>query len=630
MRWWARGAGITAIAGSSLLFMGPRNEPKPANAPEKPHTHKHGHGDGHGHNHGHGDEDSAGHDTDRHVTDPFSQSIEYSAITDVLRREGAKVPVPQSSQEWIRLLSQHYQIHAGFVPVSVAAPSSFKEPRLIISVSDPKRANMRNLSGKLFFGFVYHKDGTRDIEFISHNRQTNEFDFGRIEGAELRRPPITKCLECHTFAKPFPLGFPYADTNFNPALSQKLIATLLSDNPAVIQRLGEITEMASKDANPGAKLNEILVVEFGANSKNPLLYGGVPLVSELSLNADLPRFDYETRKVGNAEAIATYLAQIPDRSLRSQLITLSLKHTLACDIERTFPKYGTNKKVRDTAAEFGKSLDRLMCEHTELTPANADEILDLPEGFGLKMRRSTKDRGIFDIPKITNLSGIFAKNAGGKQIQPPQFADASGIAVNMGSADMPFLIEKTAERLAGVTAANKLAMELLVDVLRSDRIDTLASSGKLPTRDEVMTVLAEGIQQEAKRQHGKDIVIDRKDYIDISLPLPQLNVEADIAPLPIKGTKNPVEQNCYSCHGGPKPSKGAIPMDGKGWQELFAKDADKARQLYQESIKRIEDGEMPRGRKLPDADRQRIIDWLRGDPSIPRELLSNPPKNKTR
>jgi hypothetical protein len=612
MGWWARRAGIATIAGGTLFIPGDNNTPKPAD-PKQPDAHVHVHK----------------HEREVHPTDPFPASIEYSAISDVLRSGGVKAPVPQSGKEWVKLLSRYYEIHAGFVPSSVAAPSSLKEPRIIISVSDPKRADRRNLSGKLFFGFVYHDDGTRDIEFISHNRQTKEFDFGKIEGAELRRPPIAKCLECHTDAKPFPLHFPYADTNFNPALSAKLIATLLSDDPAVIKRLKEITEAASKDKNPGAALNEMLVAEFGADSKTPLLYGGVPIVPRLSLDADLPLFDYETRKVINAEATAAHLAQIPDKSLRAQWITLSLKHTLAADVERTFSKRDANKKVHDATADFGARLDRLMAEHKELTPPNVDEVFEIPGGFGaVTMKMGAKDQGVFDIRKVTGISDIFARNAGGKRKQPPRFADTPGIAVNMGAADMPFLIDKAAHGLGGA-AKNNQAAELLVDVLKSDRLDKLASSGTIPTRDEVMTVLVDGVRQEARKQHGADIAINRDEYIDTSSPVPQSKVEDQGGRLPMGGAKNPMQQHCYSCHGGEKPLKGPIPMDGQDWKRLFETDPDKARLLYQESIRRVDNGEMPRGKKLPAIDRRHIIEWLREDPLIPPELI-NPPKTKDR
>src|SRR5262249_46401189 len=92
-----------------------------------------------------------------------------------------------------------------------------------------------------------------------------------------------------------------ADTNRNPLVASKLIATLYAKDEKIINELKRITDTAKHSPNPIAMLHTLLEASFGESSYHPLRYKGVSIVEKPGADSHTRRVDLETRKATNIE-----------------------------------------------------------------------------------------------------------------------------------------------------------------------------------------------------------------------------------------------------------------------------------------------------------------------------------------
>lgn len=589
--------------------------------------------------------------------DPATRdTLESSAFGLLVKTHGR---LPSDEAGLVAALRPHSAPRSVWIPFSAnPKKTSFCEPRLVLGAFGPPSAlNGLDLQGKLFFAVIPRTDGKKDLEFISKNERTGQFDFGIVENfgrpaeAKVRLADKSKCMTCHRTGGPLFSDTPWSQSVLNPAMLRVMAEKLPGCRGRAfapfrdeIARLVAESEKFSKDPK-----------QRQAHFENALAES--PIVRETKLNG-VPIYQLRSDATGPTEPVADLDATISTAN-RSQRV-LELVEGLRDPKDRATARALVAEIAARSALGDGKGagvlLEKLKTllknaayrtstfpslrpfRMSDFNPAMPGGVRRFGEGIG-----DADDFGNdpFNGATLTAIRDHDAARVAGTYSAPkhlsPANAEAFGekpltLAEGIDSMDVDLVKHAVAlhdRDATAVLAAAKLALPNappagLADVLLAQSAFRAASvSDRFPNRDDFQRAIWDALEAVGKK-HGASV----KKPSPVAWTPPALTRKLDGTTGPTQASGN---DRCVSCHRTVGKAMPIAPDDWERWRaELASPDSAKrsfATRWLRKTIAALEDESMPppesEEAKGFAAERTR---WLRDL----KELLPRPPAEMPR
>lgn len=564
--------------------------------------------------------------------DATRDTLDRSAIGFLIKANGLKVP--SSELEWSQAMGQHAVVQSAWIPFSASpAKTSFLEPRLVLAAEGPpKKPNGLNLDGQLYVAIIPRKDGTKDLEFISRNRATNEFDFGIIRNfgspgkQVLELADKAKCMLCHRTGGPFFSVTPWSQTLTNPAMLRAFAARLAEDDPKQfgafhkeVESLATTAEKQSPDLDQQRSHFEHSL-EGSKEVRKATLYG-IPIFPARFEPVDpansVSKVDGIVSLANRSLRVSALLKAIPDPKIRDQAQSLATEAAARWALGDQDGAKAAVEQLKSLLRKHPFPVEKMAALQAfrmeDFNPAFPGGVRKFGEKIGevdefasavfkpatikaIRDHSLLRESGNYKLPK-----NLLASETASLNNEPLKFAEAvDGIEIEtvvhaVGLHDLD--PEALQPLLDGLAKPPTMKKQIVDRVLASATFKK--TNGNFPQREGLLTAVHRGLEALAQEDHVKLPPVPEKDYVPAVYGV-SFTRDRNIKTEPMKtGSKS---DKCLACHQEIRKEMRYAPDDKEAWKAWLTspdvREQAKARAWLKKVQAALEDKSMP----PPDSD----------------------------